>query len=784
MHNISTSSSMNEAKKHMIENNAQVVLRNVCFSYDDGKTWTLNNLSLTINAGERVAIVGLNGSGKSTLAKIIAGLTAPDSGYVTLCGEKVFENTTACAESYKKARKYIGALFQSPEDQIITTITEEDVAFGLENLQFPRKTMYKRISEALKTVHMEDKRYADPSTMSGGQQQRVALASAIAMNSKLLVLDEPTSMLDSFARKDVDALFDNLHKNGTTIVQITHNFEECKRANRILLLKNGILKEVSFNGLKTYLSNIELANNHLTKISKNKNLTDSRFKENESDIAVEISGLTVKYDKTSPAVIDDYSLTVKSGETVAIMGENGCGKSTLVKTMCGLLKANSGNITVHGISVRGKTSKIIRQKLHQTIGYVMQLPEQQLFADTVRNDVSYGPKNFGLKGNALKERVDETLRLLSLENLAEKSPFALSGGQQRLVAIAGVLACKPRVLVLDEPTAGLDFEAALRIREILGMLHNQGVTIILITHNLQEVEDLGARLVTLKTRNKASNKECSTAKNIENTKNKESSAKAKTTSLLQSFDPRATLLSCFILMLSAFSITNYIQLAILAFVTFTLTVAAKIPFVKLIASLHMIIAIFVFSGLLNILAVRTGTVLANIATIPITTDGINYAILFATRFSLVIIIGAVLVLTMSQTTLNESCTRLLSPLRHIGIPTQEIALIMSLALRFLPTLSAEAHSVALAQIARGSSIRDGSFKQRVHAITALIVPGFAGVIRHADTLALALDARCYTPGAERTHLHSWKMRIKDVLLLVVTLCVVSAIIVCKMLPLQ
>lgn len=763
----------------MIENNSQVVLRNICFSYDDGKTWTLNNLSLTINPGERVAIVGLNGSGKSTLAKIIAGLTAPDSGYVTLCGEKVFENTTACAESYKNARKYIGALFQSPEDQIITTITEEDVAFGLENLQFPQKAMYKRISEALKTVHMEDKRYADPSTMSGGQQQRVALASAIAMNSKLLVLDEPTSMLDSFARKDVDALFDNLHKNGTTIVQITHNFEECKRANRILLLENGILKEVSFNGLKTYFSNIELANNHVTKISENKNLTDSRFKENKSDLAVEISGLTVKYDKTSPAVIDDYSLTVKSGETVAIMGENGCGKSTLAKTMCGLLKANSGNITVHGISVRGKTSRIIRQKLHQTIGYVMQLPEQQLFADTVRNDVAYGPKNFGLKGNALKERVDETLRLLNLENLAEKSPFALSGGQQRLVAIAGVLACKPRVLVLDEPTAGLDFEASLRIRKILGMLHNQGVTIILITHNLQEAEDLGARLVTLKANNKASN----TAKNTENNKNKESSTKAKTTSLLQSFDPRATLLSCFILMLSAFSITNYIQLAILAFVTFTLTVAAKIPFIKLISSLHMIIAIFVFSGLLNILAVRTGTVLANIATIPITTDGINYAILFATRFSLVIIIGAVLVLTMSQTTLNESCTRLLSPLRHIGIPTQEIALIMSLALRFLPTLSVEAHSVALAQIARGSSIRDGSFKQRVHAITALIVPGFAGVIRHADILALALDARCYTPGAERTHLHSWKMRIKDVLLLVVTLGVVSAIIVCKMLPL-
>ena len=176
MHNISTSSSTNEAKKHMIEYNAQVVLRNICFSYDDGKTWTLEQLNLTIHPGERVAIVGKNGSGKSTLAKIIAGLVAPDSGYVELCGEKVFENTTAYADAYKNARKYIGALFQSPEDQIITTITEEDVAFGLENLQCPQKTMHKHINEALKTVHMEDKRYADPSTMSGGQQQRVALA--------------------------------------------------------------------------------------------------------------------------------------------------------------------------------------------------------------------------------------------------------------------------------------------------------------------------------------------------------------------------------------------------------------------------------------------------------------------------------------------------------------------------------------------------------------------------------------------------------------------------------
>lgn len=791
-----------------------VILRDICFSYDNGNTWILNNVNLTINSGERVAIVGANGSGKSTLSKIISGLTAPDSGYVQLCGEKVFDNTTAHSLAYKEARKHIGTLFQSPEDQIITTVVEDDIAFGLENLQIPREKMQNRISRALQAIHMENKRYANPSSMSGGQQQKIALACSIAMNSQLLVLDEPTSMLDTYSRKSVDDLLNNLHKNGTSIVQITHRLEECKNANRILLLENSKLKEISFEDLETYFSNINSANNNFIKISECKNSTENSNCGNKSDDAIKISNLNVKYDKTSPAVIDDYSLTVKSGEIVAIISKNGSGKSTLAKTVCGLLKADSGTITVDGIPVIGKTSRNDRRKLRSTIGYVMQLPEQQLFAQTVQDDVAYGPQNFGLKGETLKERVNETLRLLHIEDLAESSPFALSGGQQRLVAIAGVLACKPRVLVLDEPTAGLDFEAASRILEILYTLHNQGVTIVLITHNIQEAKTLGARIVSIeqngnknnqvdknqvdknqkdkrkttsnnqtKIQRKNKNENKSDIKPAEQYESKSEilPAERPEKSLLASFDPRVTLFSCFIIMLSAFSITNYTQLTILAIATILLTFIARISLIKLLSSLHMIIAVFIFSGILNILSVRTGTVLANIATIPITSDGINYSILFATRFSLVIIIGAIVVLTMSQTVLTESCARLLSPLKHIGIPTQEISLIMSLAMRFLPTLASEAHAVALAQIARGSSIRDGSFKQRIHAITAIIVPGFASVIRHADTLALALDSRCYTPGAKRTHLHTWRVLIKDISLLVTSLIIVSAIIACKIL---
>ena len=782
MQNTSTSSSnLKETVTCTVSENTPVELRNICFSYDGGKTWTLNNLSLTIHSGERVAIVGANGCGKSTLSKIIAGLAAPDSGYVKLCGEKVFENTTAYADAYRNARKFIGALFQSPEDQIVTTVTEDDVAFGLENLNVEQHKMRKLIDNALKAVHMEKHRLSDPSLMSGGQMQRVALAGSIAMQSKLLVLDEPTSMLDSKALEDVDELFGNLHKNGTSIVQITHRFDECKRADRILLLEDGVLREISLEKLESYFDNF--------KPDFSKQDFSKKANSEDANTAISISHLTVSYDDKLPDAISDYSLEVKKGEIVAIMGENGCGKSTLAKALCGLLKAKSGSISVEKIPVSAKSSKKNRQKLRETIGYVMQLPEQQLFAETVRDDVAYGPKNFGISANALKERVDETLKMLNIEDLAEKSPFLLSGGQQRLVAIAGVLACKPRVIVLDEPTAGLDFEASSRILEILRKLNNQGVTIVMITHNLQEAKSLGARLVTLKAKNnesledkkksaqeKSKQEKSKREKLAQETITKETITKEKASSLLASFDPRITLLSCFMLMLSAFSINHYTQLAILAFATFSLILAAKIRFIKLVSSLHMLIAVFTFSGLLNILAVRTGTILCKLGPIIITQDGIHCAILFATRFSLVIIIGAVLVITISPTMLTEACTSLLSPLKTIGIPTQEISLIMSLALRFLPTLSNEAVEVAHAQTARGGSIRDGSISKRIRAMSSLIIPAFAGVIRHSETLSLALDTRCYTPGATRSHLHTMKVRAKDVLLLAITVCVISAII--------
>lgn len=243
--------------------------------------------------------------------------------------------------------------------------------------------MKQNISNALRAVNMENHRFSDPSNMSGGQQQRVAIASSIATKSKLIVLDEPTSMLDSCAKEDVNKLFNKLQTSGTTIVQVTHKISECKNADRILMLENGKLRDVSLLELDEFFTEKSPA------VIESKSMTENAKK---SNTAIEISNLNVSYTNSQTPIIRDYSLSVKSGEIVAIMGKNGCGKSTLAKTICALIKYDSGSICVNGIKISEKTSKSQMREIRKNIGYVMQLPEQQLFAQTVFEDVAYGPK--------------------------------------------------------------------------------------------------------------------------------------------------------------------------------------------------------------------------------------------------------------------------------------------------------------------------------------------------------------------------------------------------------
>lgn len=225
----------------MVTTNAPIItLRDVRFTYDGGATWALDGVSLDIRRGERICLAGPNGSGKSTLSRVIAGLVAPDEGYVVLSGNVVFDECGAHADEYRTARCGIGAVFQHPEDQIVTTVTEDDVAFGPENLAIEHDEIGLRISGSLDAVDMSDYRASDPTRMSGGQQQRIAIAGMLAMDSDVLVLDEPTAMLDPVGRREVVSTVTRLcREKGMTVMLITHHMNECIGADRLIVMSEG-----------------------------------------------------------------------------------------------------------------------------------------------------------------------------------------------------------------------------------------------------------------------------------------------------------------------------------------------------------------------------------------------------------------------------------------------------------------------------------------------------------------------------------------------------------------
>ena len=788
--------------------NAVLRARDVRFSYDGGATWALDGVNLEVAAGEYVCLVGRNGSGKSTLALLLAGLAAPDGGRIELLGRTVFDEAGAHPEEYREARHGIGMVFQNPEDQIVTTVLADDVAFGPENLGVPQPRIAEQVQSALAAVGMTSRAGRDPTHMSGGQQQRAAIAGMLAMNPRLLILDEPTAMLDADARAGVMRILDALHQRGTTILHVTHHDEEAARATRIIRMEQGrIVQDDAIQGVhESVLSvlNTSIDNDSNPKIVDNAAQPSAQYAQssaqsvqpiqqsaqpiqediaqgspsqqrgnvrNASPYALEVNDVTYRYGKDQRAVLNRLSFTVQAGETVALVGRNGSGKSTLAKLICALAKPLSGSIRVCGIdTVHARRRE--RRALRSHVGYVMQHPERQLFADTVYNDVAYGPRNQGLRNADVESRVNGALTLLGIAHLAERSPFELSGGQQRLVAIAGVIACNPDVLVMDEPTSSLDAYARKRIDELIRTLHAQGVTILLITHDPSELA-LADHILDLS----ESESDATEQTNSLHVDHPVSEGRSTQSSIIHRLDPRIKMVLTLVLMFSAFAITNGWQLLAGAALTVAVVAASRVSPMKLLASIHMFVALIVIMGALNVFFVRTGTPLAHIGSIPITDDGLKFAAIYSLRFALVIVLGAVFLETTTPTSMTDAFESLLSPLGKLGVHTHELSLVMSLALRFIPTLMGEMKSVVDAQSARGGSIETGSLPQRVRALGAVIVPVFAGTLRHADNLSRALDARSYEGGAGRTHYRIMKAAPRDAVAVAIAIAYVVLIVV-------
>ena len=525
----------------------------VCFSYEEREEtelmdftapapFALTGVDFCVQEGEFVAVLGHNGSGKSTLARLVDGLLTPSEGTITVLGLEVNE------ENLFAVRRQVGIVFQNPDNQTVASIVEDDVAFGPENIGIPREEIGERITFALNAVGMGDYRASTISRLSGGQKQRIAIAGVLALKPRIMILDESTAMLDPVGRKEVmDAVVRLNKEEGITVLLVTHFPEEAMLADRAIVMNRG---KIVMEGkpFEIFTREGELQNHGLSipaplKICRSLKKSGLEIEENLSpeEFAkalsaafisadgkkIEIpalperkekttrgeSGVTAKnvnyvYNPSSPFethALTGVDLEISSGDFFGILGHTGSGKSTFVQHLNALIKLPSAEkkgkkrkgdstvLTVAGYDLTDKRTNF--KELRKTVGMVFQYPEYQLFAETVFEDVAFGLKNFAdekLSEEEIKTAVKDALERvgLSYEEVKDRSPFELSGGQKRRVAIAGVIVTRPRVLVLDEPAAGLDPLGKAEIMRLLHDLHKEWCeTVIIVSHDMDEIAE-------------------------------------------------------------------------------------------------------------------------------------------------------------------------------------------------------------------------------------------------------------------------------------------------------
>ncbi len=517
-----------------------IEVENLSFDYvtrdDEGNITERNNvlkdISLTVPEGQFLAVLGHNGCGKSTLAKHFNAILTPTEGKVIVDGID-----TADEDRLFDVRQTVGMVFQNPDNQLVATIVEEDVAFAPENLGVPPAEIRKRVDNALKQVDMYEFREHAPHQLSGGQKQRIAIAGIIAMQPRCIVMDEPTAMLDPKGRREVMNTIKHLNKDkGITVVLITHYMEEAAQADRVIVMDKGRVimddiptkvfsREEELEAVGLDVPQVtELANKlrkggvdisaeiifeqdcaeAIAALKKRGELhlpqrVESDTHDKSTDGIIETKGLTYKYSVGTPfekTAVDHVSLSVKKGEFVGIIGHTGSGKSTLIQHLNGLIKPTSGEIFVDGINIWDKNVNI--RDIRFKVGIVFQYSEHQLFEDTVAKDIAYGPKNMGLSEEEIDRRVKEAAEAMSITHLLDRSPFELSGGQQRRVALAGVLAMDPEVLILDEPAAGLDPKGRDKILGRIKHYHETSCkTILLVSHSMEDIVKYASKVLVM-----------------------------------------------------------------------------------------------------------------------------------------------------------------------------------------------------------------------------------------------------------------------------------------------
>jgi len=466
-----------------------LVIDNLSFRYRDRQGAAIHNLSFTANPGEVLLIAGASGCGKTTLIRCINGLIPRSykgamSGKILVFGEEVKD------WKLSQISQKIGTVLQDPERQILGTKVVNEVAFGLENLGMPREEIFSRVDEALNFLKIPHLRNRETFNLSGGEKQKVALAGVLAMRPSIVLLDEPLASLDPASAQDTLDAVRLLADQGLSILMVEHRVEDVLRIRpeRVMFMSEG---EIRYLGDVAGLSKV--VNYREVKLPAEDIV--ERAKQDPAPVEIKVlPGVTssqagqealVRFEnvafgyESEVEILHGINLQINRGDVIAVLGPNGAGKTTFVKHAIGLLKPKSGKVFVGGRD----TNEASVAEIASMLGYVFQSPSHMLFAPTVREELAFGPTNMKHTKEQIELEVKESLKTVNLSDKENDPPLALSFGQQKRVSIAAILAMRSRILVMDEPTAGQDYQNYMNFMD--SILQMPGFeAIMFITHDV------------------------------------------------------------------------------------------------------------------------------------------------------------------------------------------------------------------------------------------------------------------------------------------------------------
>lgn len=521
-------------------------IKDVSFTYaatdeSEDVTPALSHINLKTNPGEFVGILGPSGAGKSTLAAIMSG-AIPHHFKGTLYGSTLIEGKDTCDISLTDISQTVGSVLQDIDTQMVASVVEDEMLFGLENFGVPHNQIEQRITDTLNTVGIADLRDREIATLSGGQKQKVAIAAILAMQPKVLVLDEPTAALDPASSKLVFDTLRDVHEQGVTVIVIEQKVALLSQyCDRIVVIDHGKifldgtpkqtfahaeeLRKLGVDSPRVARVSNSLAHDGFIKLGHpcldvpeatamveqliphdllnsdivedddpvykgSKHVVSPRPHAQDAEPILSIRDVSFQYPGGGGRV-DDLNMSVYPGEMVGVIGQNGAGKTTLMKLICGLLKPNRGNVLLAGLNTR----EVPTSRIAGHCSILFQNPDYQLCKNTVTDEVAFGLELQGVDSTEARRRANKVIERFGLP--AEESPFSLSRGQRQVVALASVVVMQPDLVLLDEPTSGLDYRECMTVMDTVSEMANNGCAVVVVCHDMEVVSDFTERVMVM-----------------------------------------------------------------------------------------------------------------------------------------------------------------------------------------------------------------------------------------------------------------------------------------------